>query len=445
MKPAAPREEGRSYRGSGTPSLVLVAAAVPLLTACAGGEVTTLSPEEGPSLDRDALEVTVRVSEEDSTLASALRWEDRRVPGARVTLIKETATTGIALEDSITGETETDGTVRFTELLPGTTYRVKLYRPLRSDETAQVETGRPGIRVLAGGTKAPSGSAIEVTVDANRTGSLVFSEVVALLPASGQPGAGYDFASYIELYNNSDRTIALDGMVLGRALSFHRDLTSRPCQETRSFQTSGTGIWSQFFQAFPGSGGEHTVPPGETVVVATDAIDHSEVAPSFPNLRNADFEFTGPSDVDNPNVPNMRQVGLRSWFFGHGLSALAFSHFSMRIFLSEPVEVAALERGRPDPADDDIFVHFPAKTIVDVTTTVSANPFEGRKYCTDLLPDRFEKLGKVWTDRITEEGLVHIRQLAGEREDRQPILLDTNTSAVDFRWGTMSPDGLGTR
>ena len=39
---------------------------------------------------------------------------------------------------------------------------------------------------------------------------------------------------------------------------------------------------------------------------------------AFLDLTRADFEFTGPADVDNPLVPKMISVGPQEYNFGHG-------------------------------------------------------------------------------------------------------------------------------
>lgn len=64
------------------------------------------------------------------------------------------------------------------------------------------------------------------------------------------------------------------------------------------------------FVTIPGSGKEHPVKPGEKLVVAFTAIDHSAVEgyDHAVDLTGADFEvYKGPdnNDVDNPDVPNV--------------------------------------------------------------------------------------------------------------------------------------------
>jgi len=116
---------------------------------------------------------------------------------------------------------------------------------------------------------------------------------------------------FFELYNSSEDTVYLDGMLFVRI--YH--LLEWP---------------SSIFQ-FPGeplTGREYPVPPGAFVVVALDAMDHTNI-PNFPlpesvNLSQADWEFKNSmdyGDYDNPNVPNIDniEVGCRI-DFGIGLT-----------------------------------------------------------------------------------------------------------------------------
>lgn len=72
------------------------------------------------------------------------------------------------------------------------------------------------------------------------------------------------------------------------------------------------------FITIPGSGKEHLVKAGESLVVAFTAIDHSKVEgyDNAVDVSGADFEiYYGPenNDVDNPNVPNTLVSG--NFFF----------------------------------------------------------------------------------------------------------------------------------
>lgn len=123
--------------------------------------------------------------------------------------------------------------------------------------------------------------------------------------------------AFFEIVNNSDKTEYLDGVILGIVDRGWGDgWSAAPSAwlatgETRYPMTSYTVY-------FPGNGDEYPLAAGESVIVATNAVDHTTIHPagdeddaSPVNLTNADFEmFSGVAsayftDTDNPDVPNM--------------------------------------------------------------------------------------------------------------------------------------------
>ncbi|MCK4715868.1 MAG: DUF4876 domain-containing protein, partial [Candidatus Marinimicrobia bacterium] len=114
--------------------------------------------------------------------------------------------------------------------------------------------------------------------------------------SAGPPNRSYYFYDqFIELYNSSSDTIYLDGMVICRMWHMLESVT-------------------YIFQ-FPGEpliGREYPVPPENFVVIAQDAIDHTNI-PNLPlpesvDLSHADWEFRNSvdyGDFDNPDVPDI--------------------------------------------------------------------------------------------------------------------------------------------
>jgi len=108
----------------------------------------------------------------------------------------------------------------------------------------------------------------------------------------------YFYDQFFELYNSSEDTVYLDGMIFCRMSQWLDNVT-------------------YIFQ-FPGEpmGGtkDYPVPPDSFVVVAQDAYDHKgEVfnGEKSVDLTDADFEFRNSldyGDVDNPDVPNLENL-----------------------------------------------------------------------------------------------------------------------------------------
>ncbi len=243
-----------------------------------GGENDTAGAGE---FDRATLELTVTLSPEDSALASLIRIEGGVLPGATVTIQRQ-ATEG----SELTGTTRGGGVVRFEELVPGD-YRVSVFRLLTAEQierllaegvNATSFAGTDEVAVSAPATRAT----IQATIDREAT-SLLISEVSSSLPRLPS-GDFWRFGHYAELYNNTDTLIYLDAKVLVKGFFFGTQDANETfnCESMRPWREDPAGIWTQrFVYAFPGSGGDFPLRPGEAAVIATDAIDHSQIHPGL--------------------------------------------------------------------------------------------------------------------------------------------------------------------
>jgi hypothetical protein len=196
------------------------------------------------------------------------------------------------------------------------------------------------------------------------------------------------------------------------------------------------GIWSRTFDAFP------TFPalflaPGATVLVATDAIDHSAIVPEMQNLTHANYEFIGSTDVDNPGVRNMLRSGLGEWAppLGHGLM------FSNAItFVAESLTVAVLATDDL-PVQSPRYVRIPREKILDVFTTgntpelEAASPFP---LCAQIVHQNFDRQYANLEDTRDPQRSMRRRVFATLPNGRV-ILLRTRSSRNDFEAAPPSP------
>ena len=387
-------------------------------------------PADGGDHLRPGLTVSVGVAPEAAEVARVLGWTDG-VPGAEVRAHR--IGTEFAWETAVTDD---GGTAHLPHLVSGR-YRLAVYRPLAEEESAAV-----GVSALA------SGSIVEVGADGsehpaklvpNRTGSLVISEVYA--PGTPPAEGSYNFHMYFEVYNNSDRTVFLDGLGFGYVHLFDIATPTVPCSQTASFRKDPDGVWGHFLHRFPGGGGEHPLPPGTAAVVARDAIDHSVIDPRFPDLSHADFELLGSGDVDNPDVPNLPETGLASWFDGHGL---LFSHVHT-LFVSHELDVTSLERRFLVEGDDHENFRVPATDIIDLLSLDVADAFQDQllERCDGIVHGSFDQLGGGFPPRSPNDlsylsvSVQRIR-LPGP-EGAAGRLQDTNVSAVDLVAAPFTP------
>ena len=391
---------------------------------CSGEVGFSDPPAHGGDHLRPGLTVSVGVAPEAAEVGRALGWTDG-VPGAEVRAHR--IGTEFRWETAVTDD---DGTVHLPHLVPGR-YRLAVYRPLTEEESAAA-----GVSALASGSivaVGAGGSEHASELVPNRTGSLIISEVYA--PATpSRDGFSYDFHMFFEVYNNSDRTVFLDGLAFGYVHLFDSATPSEPCSLTAPFRKDAEGVWGYFLHRFPGGGGEHPLAPGTAAIVARDAIDHSVIDPRFPDLSHADFELIGSGDVDNPDVPNLPETGLAPWFDGHGM----LFYDGHTLFLSHELDVASLEQRVLVEGDDHKNFRVPGMDIIDLMSLEHADAFQDQllERCDGIVHSNFDQLGGGFPPQDRNDwsylalSLQRIR-LPGP-EGAAGYLQDTNVSAVDL-------------
>jgi len=280
--------------------------------------------------------------------------------------------------------------------------------------------------------RAPQ-TATAVEAFAGRRGSLVISELSYAAPDVS--GWVYNFAGFLELYNNSDSTIYLDGKLVARGPTLMRDFRNGvayqiSCEEEAPYQLDPEGFWSSFVWRFPGSGREHPLNPGEAVVVATDGIDHRPVDPRLPDLSAADFEFIGSTDADNPTVPNMVTEGLE--FFrqlGHGLLFQMAGIF----YIAEGSDLALLPATDLPPNAQPAW-RIPRSTVLDVLASSYAPQLEAYysdvPLCRPWINPVFDRQPGGFLESLTTNSAR--RRVFMRLPNGRVILLRTKATANDF-------------
>ena len=324
------------------------------------------------------------------------------------------------------------GLATFSALLAGL-YEVAVVRRLTAAETAQ----GGGVRVLGGGRRLwlPVRDVQDVTMAPDHRGSLVFGELsMDTHPAINYLAAGD--AKYFEVYNNSDTTIYLDGKYWGIGWEFVRDYSGQPCAQTEPLRTDPGGIWTTFLLRFPGRGSDHPLAPGGTALVARAAIDHRAVDPRLLDLSGAAFEWGGEATPDNPDVPNLEQIGPSVMSPFHPYQT------DMPLFLSEGVPLAGLPR-YIHPLFGQVYVRIPAALVLDATSFPedwTTDAYTPQPACLEDLHRSFERLpGPAGAYGDFERGVSFQRRVLLVGPDGRQILQDTDTSMEDFVKAPRSP------
>lgn len=413
------------------------------LTACGGGGVSDTGTGPGPTppvdttkpptVQRASITARVTIDPADVSLASTA--------GIGVSGLSVRLTSSRAGEPVRTATTGADGTARFDDLLEGV-YTASVERRLTSDELSRVAPGDREASTFAGGGQVtlapPSGRSVDVALVGARRGSIVISEIFAYW---GPPERGFDnyvFGTYMEVYNNSDTTAYLDGLLYLNTSSTHHG--SNPVNGTcealpKNLRLDSAAVFTGVIRAFPGSGRDFPIRPGEAKVVAMDAINHATAAPVFQqvDLSRADFEeFWTEGDIDNPFAVNMVRVyGTTAGAFGRGLGFSITR--GLMVLLAPEARNHITEVTHPNWSaagwGTATFARVPSEYIVDVlaleSTIVGA---EGT--CVPWTSPKYDRAPAPLRDYLTRQAVT--RRSLGRTADGREILQRTRNSARDF-------------
>ncbi len=408
----------------------LFAILLPMATLGSGacvGETDLVTP---PRDSVTTVTLEFRADTEDLATATALGWA-AGIPGVAVTLAPEDSANGAPqrLQGSATGTLTLDR-------LAGGRYVVDAVRWLTEEERARLPLGDDAVGFVARVSliTASAPARMPVGLVASRRRGIVISEFKGD-PIQAAGTEGYSFSGYLRLYNNADTTIYLDGLIIGSGLASQFDLTNFPCSLYLPYAHDPLGVWAHWFYQLPGRGTDHPLAPGEAAVLATDAIDHRPLYPLGLDLRQATFEFYGgPADVDNPEVPNAADVGVRSPPQGHGL---VWSSLGKVAFVALPFSLTTIQTQIFGGAG--AWGRIPGNAVLDVmamkTTYQSAYP-----ECKWLVHPSFDRqavklLGAAFVDDTRAYRRLQLPFTIGGR----PVLQHTRTSAWDFTVAPRDP------
>jgi hypothetical protein len=295
------------------------------------------------------------------------------------------------------GKTDQYGYIKF-DFLPSSGYRLSMVKdtfyldPVTSD-TIQIQlTGFKEINDL----QENISDSIYISI-AHKSG-IVINEIYYCGPENK---AFYFYDQFVELYNTSDSTLYLDGLMITRARQ-----ARHPDIETIDF----VQVLNLFqFPGEPLTGREYPIEPGQFIVVAADAIDHSEYIAKALDLHNADWEFVDHygGDIDNPDVPNVENI------LPEKTNDFMINLVHNAVVLSDGSE---WYWGEYNDTGTYQYIHIPISTVIDVVEySASADK---QKEITARLDAGFAGVG--------------IEKYSGKSVERRKPGFDTNNSNLDF-------------
>jgi hypothetical protein len=369
----------------------------------------------------------------DVTVEYPATYATRAAVGARVLL------TNTQTNTADTATTDAQGTARFLRVLPGN-YVLSASRDLSADDAFTLTGQRtavtlnainPVVSLLA----APS-VPLRLTLAGSRLGDLVIKEVY--YTGSRTPSGGTYFSDqFIEIYNNSTDTIYTDGLAIADVFGVAGQIN--PTNVPTPFQSDVNNVHVSSIWQIPGTGRQHPLAPGSSVLIAQDGINHRDDPlgnPNSPvNLGTADWETYNERpdgrDLDSPTVPNLTRVTFRGGFdwllpvFGPG------------VVIFRAPNLAALDSTLVPGTTQTYVTRVPTALVIDAFEALQNGNSASYKRVPAALDAGFVFASGTYTSESARRKTRAI--IAGRR-----ILQDGNNSGNDFTVVTPpTPRGFG--
>ena len=189
---------------------------------------------------------------------------------------------------------------------------------------------------------------------------------------------------------------------------------------------------------FPGTGTDYPLYPGESVIVAQEAADHTKNqggTGEYALMDNSKVEFeawSGNAQRDNPDVPNLEYV-----FWAGSVNTLQWltSVFGPAFCLYQPGKKLTYddtsywkpgETTQAPVGSSTQYAKIPAGQVIDGIEFIKTS----NDLNTKRIPGFVDAGAASVNASYNNTGVT--RKKIGEREDGTPIYQDTNDSTVDF-------------
>ncbi|AZA83354.1 DUF4876 domain-containing protein [Chryseobacterium lactis] len=371
----------------------------------------------------------------ESQAQTTLKLELKLVP--ETIQVKEYKNLTVNFKELNTGFTTTrelKNTNSLTTVLPTGTYQIFVEGSIiYSDTTGSTEAKVGGAQtgVVINGTE--QSKTIDIALKAG-SGDLILEEVFFTGSKTPQ-GAMYFGDQYFKITNNTDQTLYADGMLLIQS-SF---MTNE--KQDYSPNIMGTTFSAGAIIRIPGTGNTYPVKPGESIIIAEDAINHKEFNPSSINLSHANFQIfkEDSDDIDNPSVPKMINVFEKMVIHTQGYYAYALARMpqgmtdTTLITQNTYTYTYHLSFGGDVYPMDGTAIKIPNEWITDAVNLSVQDSFQW------LVTSPAIDMG--WTSVASFDGDKNRfgkavrRRVVGKTMEGKNILKDTNNSTADFEHG----------
>ncbi|WP_353146540.1 DUF4876 domain-containing protein [Chryseobacterium sp.] len=248
-------------------------------------------------------------------------------------------------------------------------------------------------------------------------------------------GAMYFGDQYFKITNNTDQVLYADGMLVIQS-SF---MTNE--KQDYSPNIMGSTLSAGAIIRIPGTGKTYPVQPGESIIIAEDAINHKEFNPASVNLSTANFQIfkEDSDDIDNPSVPKMINVFEKMVIHTQGYYAYALARMPQGMtneaLITQNLYTYTynLSFGGEVYPMDGTAVKIPNEWITDAVNLSVQDSFQW------LVTSPSLDMG--WTSVTAFDGDKNRfgkavrRKVIGKTMDGKNIFKDSNNSTADFEHG----------
>lgn len=243
---------------------------------------------------------------------------------------------------------------------------------------------------------------------------------------------------YIQLYNNSDKELELQGIYVALANSDAGAAAWTAADMTEENNMKGMAVVKQIFRISPDA--SYVLQPGKSVVIAQCAIDHSEIAEGGVNLSDADFECKSQNnaykDYHNEAVPELQLV--KTFGTADFINFMNPGPFGIVLLAADTkIDECATTFGKGKTTGNVYTIVPMSKSIDCVDIVKQKTPSADDK----RFIDTYDKGFACTAAPGTFNAQAVVRKTAFVCSDGRIVLFDTNDSSVDFE----STDDLSTR
>jgi hypothetical protein len=230
--------------------------------------------------------------------------------------------------------------------------------------------------------------------------------------------------SFFELYNNSEHTVYLDGLIYGEVYGNTTGTTPS------FFNTDQNNVYVYNAFKIPGDGSKHPLEPGKSVVIATSAYDFTKDNTKSIDLSKAQFEFFMDKGADTKDIPN--ELSADMVYVHQGYPSIPNEYVinvnGPAIVIFRAKDFASLEKVKDTskPTQTSLILKVPNSYVLDAVECLGVNT-PSLKRIPATLDQSF-----IFNVSGTGSGKAIIRKVK-ETKDGRIIYLDNNDTANDFQ------------